>query len=70
MNLEFGRMGRVTVALVLLGTAGLGLAQESKTTLALPPAPLLPPTLGKLARVADGDAGDGWVWWTRPMRRF
>jgi hypothetical protein len=27
--------------------------------LALPPAPLLPATLGKLTRVAEGDAGDG-----------
>jgi hypothetical protein len=30
-----------------------------KTMLALPPAPLLPATLGKLTRVAEGDAGDG-----------
>ncbi len=30
-----------------------------KTTLMEPPAPLLPGTLGKLKRVADGDVGDG-----------
>ena len=30
-----------------------------KTMLALPPAPLLPQTLGKLTRVAEGDSGDG-----------
>ena len=30
-----------------------------KTMLALPPAPLLPETLGKLTRVAEGDSGDG-----------
>jgi hypothetical protein len=30
-----------------------------KTMLALPPAPLLPATLGKLSRVAEGDSGDG-----------
>ena len=30
-----------------------------RTMLALPPSPLLPGTLGKLTRVAEGDAGDG-----------
>ncbi len=30
-----------------------------KTMLALPPTPLLPLTLGKLTRVAEGDSGDG-----------
>jgi hypothetical protein len=30
-----------------------------KTTLIEPPTPLLPQTLGKLARVAEGDSGDG-----------
>lgn len=30
-----------------------------KTMLAMPPSPLLPGTLGKLTRVAEGDAGDG-----------
>jgi hypothetical protein len=30
-----------------------------KTMLTLPPAPLLPATLGKLTRVAEGDVGDG-----------
>src|ERR1700733_4136867 len=43
--------------------AGLIFAQApdagTKTMLALPPAPLLPETLGKLKRVADGDVGDG-----------
>jgi hypothetical protein len=42
---------------------GRGLAQTAvpppKTMLALPPAPLLPQTLGKLTRVAEGDSGDG-----------
>ena len=52
-------MGRLSVALVLMGAAAVGFAQEAKTTLALPPAPLLPATLGKLTRVAEGDSGDG-----------
>jgi len=42
--------------------AGAGLraqAPVAKTTLLEPPPPLLPPTLGKLTRVAEGDAGDG-----------
>jgi len=59
MNFAFSWMGRLAVALMLMGAAGLGFAQETKTTLALPPAPLLPAKLGKLTRVADGDAGDG-----------
>jgi hypothetical protein len=33
--------------------------QQAKTMLVEPPSPLLPATLGKLKRVADGDAGDG-----------
>jgi hypothetical protein len=44
-------------------TAGTGFAQAPnatpKTMLAMPPAPLLPQTLGKLTRVAEGDSGDG-----------
>jgi len=34
-------------------------ASAPKTMLVVPPAPLLPATLGKLKRVAEGDAGDG-----------
>ncbi len=34
-------------------------ADAPKTMLVVPPAPLLPATLGKLKRVAEGDAGDG-----------
>lgn len=34
-------------------------AQQEKTVLTEPPAPLLPATLGKLTRAAQGDAGDG-----------
>jgi hypothetical protein len=45
------------------GLAGIGFAQTleatPKTTLTLPPAPLLPATLGTLTRVAEGDVGDG-----------
>jgi len=45
------------------GLGGRGFAQgpdaQPKTMLALPPAPLLPATLGKLKRVAEGDVGDG-----------
>ena len=52
-------MGRLAVALVLMGAAAVGFAQEAKTTLALPPAPLLPATLGNLTRVEAGDSGDG-----------
>ncbi len=51
-------MSRLVLGVMLVG--GLQVrGQEPKTVLALPPAPLLPPTLGKLTRVADGDAGDG-----------
>src|SRR5271155_3885838 len=44
--------------------AGLGLraqapATPAKTMLVEPPSPLLPATLGKLTRVADGEVGDG-----------
>ncbi|GAC1429996.1 MAG: hypothetical protein NVSMB62_27520 [Acidobacteriaceae bacterium] len=42
------------------GSATVVLAQApAKTMLAMPPSPLLPGTLGKLTRVAEGDAGDG-----------
>src|SRR5271170_826947 len=53
------------ISRVVLGTMVLSLpsvvlhGQETKTMLALPPAPLLPTTLGKLTRVAEGDSGDG-----------
>jgi hypothetical protein len=36
-----------------------GVGAETKTMLMEPPTPLLPATLGKLQRVAAGDAGDG-----------
>src|SRR5690349_8244389 len=36
-----------------------GPASQQKTMLVEPPAPLLPANLGKLARVAEGDIGDG-----------
>jgi hypothetical protein len=36
-----------------------GVGAETKTMLMEPPTPLLPATLGKLTRVAEGDAGDG-----------
>jgi len=39
--------------------AGSPQAQEQKTMLVEPPAPLLPATLGRLTRVAEGDVGDG-----------
>src|SRR5277367_6819686 len=58
-DLRFRWLGRLAVALVLMGAAAVGFAQEAKTTLALPPAPLLPATLGKLTRVEAGDSGDG-----------
>jgi hypothetical protein len=38
---------------------GRRLRQAPKTMLVEPPAPLLPATLGKLKRVAEGDVGDG-----------
>jgi hypothetical protein len=48
------------VAAVLLGFGCSGAwAQAAKTTLVVPPAPLLPATLGTLKRVAEGDSGDG-----------
>jgi hypothetical protein len=62
--------GRLRLALsgwALLACAGACAAQEqvaapassTKTMLVEPPAPLLPAALGKMARVADGDVGDG-----------
>jgi hypothetical protein len=40
----FRGLGRLAVALVLMGAAAGGFAQEAKTTLVVPPAPLLPIT--------------------------
>lgn len=59
-----GRAGAVAALLCAgLGWSGPGAviwAQgPAKTMLAVPPSPLLPATLGKLTRVAEGDAGDG-----------
>jgi len=64
-----GRLAVLAAAFLLwagLGPPGPGgrvFAQapdaQPKTMLALPPAPLLPATLGKLKRVAEGDVGDG-----------
>src|SRR4051794_2196184 len=60
------RRGRVNCAAVLVcvgvmaaGQTGAQGPEGPKTMLALPPSPLLPGTLGKLTRVAEGDAGDG-----------
>jgi hypothetical protein len=56
---------QLCAALALAGLAAVaGLPafaqpRAPRTMLALPPAPLLPATLGKLARVAEGDSGDG-----------
>jgi hypothetical protein len=58
-KLELSWLGGVLLALAVAGAPAGGFAQETKTTLALPPAPLLPQTLGKLSRTAEGDAGDG-----------
>jgi hypothetical protein len=54
-------MSRLVLGVMLVGGPAVlqGYGQETKTMLALPPAPLLPATVGKLTRVADGDAGDG-----------
>jgi hypothetical protein len=58
LNRGLGWMGQMVVAFAFAGATS-GFAQDVRTTLALPPAPLLPATLGKLTRVAEGDAGDG-----------
>ena len=51
----------MAAAMVCVGTGGLLRAQApvSKTMLMEPPSPLLPATLGKLQRAAEGDSGDG-----------
>lgn len=53
-------MSRLMLGLVVacVGPALLH-GQTAKTMLVEPPSPLLPPTLGKLTRVADGDPSDG-----------
>src|SRR6266568_2795685 len=56
------RLSVVTAAVALCaGYGGLVQAQApaGKTMLTVPPAPLLPATLGKLNRVAEADSGDG-----------
>src|ERR1700744_6200298 len=62
---------RLGAGLRLAGVAALGVgclgpgsglraqAPTTKTMLMEPPAPLLPATLGKMTRVAEGDSGDG-----------
>jgi len=66
MGVFWGLAGVRVAVLAAAGLAafgGLSFAQApdagTKTMLALPPAPLLPQTLGKLKRMADGDVGDG-----------
>jgi hypothetical protein len=55
--------GLAAMGLVWVVPVGVAFGQTPdagpKTMLALPPAPLLPQTLGKLTRVAEGDSGDG-----------
>jgi hypothetical protein len=62
-GLNAARLGVAVAVLLFCGTSGLVFGQvpadAPKTMLALPPAPLLPATLGKLQRVAEGDSGDG-----------
>jgi hypothetical protein len=55
------RLLRLAMAGLLCATANGVQAQAPvpRTMLIEPPAPLLPATLGKLKRVAEGDAGDG-----------
>jgi hypothetical protein len=53
-------MSRVVLGLVLVVAApATPYGQTAKTMLVEPPTPLLPTTLGKLTRLADGDVGDG-----------
>jgi hypothetical protein len=59
MGLRWLGLSGLAVALAIACAPVRGFAQETKTLLALPPAPLLPQTLGKLTRVAEGDSGDG-----------
>jgi hypothetical protein len=59
----FHRWLRTALAAIIAWTwAGAGaqtLGNQQKTMLVEPPAPLLPATVGKLSRVAEGDVGDG-----------
>lgn len=52
-------MAAVGLLCFVTGDAMYTQAQVAKTMLMEPPAPLLPATLGKLTRVAEGDSGDG-----------
>jgi hypothetical protein len=58
------RVARLLMMAGIVSGVGLqaqaqGAAPVAKTMLIEPPAPLLPATLGKMKRVADGDSGDG-----------
>lgn len=53
MNFSFGWMRRLTIAVVLVGTAGVGVGQESKTILVVPPGPLLPQEFGAWKQTQD-----------------
>jgi len=60
------RLAAMAAGICVCAVAGGGLWAQApgappvvKTMLVEPPAPLLPGTLGKLKRVADGDVGDG-----------
>jgi hypothetical protein len=59
---ELMRLGIVAAAGLVFAVCPYALgqaAQSTKTMLMEPPTPLLPATLGKMARVAEGDSGDG-----------
>jgi hypothetical protein len=67
-GISLGKRLRLSVmaAGICVGAAGMVLPAQApgappvaKTMLVEPPAPLLPATLGKLKRAADGDVGDG-----------
>lgn len=55
ITIEIGLLVVVCAALLWAGPSANG----QQTVLMEPPAPLLPATLGKLTRVAEGDSGDG-----------
>src|ERR1700760_1696430 len=54
-------MSRVLLGVVLVGASGLSRAQEAKTILAIPPAPLLPESL---RTGPNHDAGNGAPSWS------
>jgi len=59
-RVRFVRWLRLGLAAAIISTgAGNVTLSQQKTMLVEPPAPLLPGTIGKLARVAQGDVGDG-----------